>query len=482
MTSLLSFITGLTLLLISAFLCYGTFFAPHKLDAIVVTLIVYIPIGLFGTRLIRNALEENERSLAVYVISGSIWVGFLLLAAAAFFFYQVSTLPPSSPKFADEIPVNTVLYFGLGFTLIPLLILFGGVVIEAINDGRILLLVMITCIFIGVFGVFAVGVGIYSMYFSEETSSTATVVNQSQNTIIPTEKPVTLAKARTSIISANVKYWRLIGSGTFTLKIEGSINYGGSDRTVTTESRINLGDKDALAPGIPFGVMVGKIGEKGEPFQLFSTYKYDGNENLYIALNDSYYGDNTGQYIVKVEPVVTQLQKRSSQPRTSPVSCVQNPASSCWTINPKNLTLCPPLNTRPASVEFLNDEVWIYVPANMKQGIKAISNERSFTLQKGDKFEIRAEGQVRFSNDHPCTTPEGVSGWYDPVVDSPFNQNVGGLEFSIGSLQNNRYFAGTYYIGTAQESGVPTFRVIERLTGYEDNNSGGFAVVLRKIE
>jgi hypothetical protein len=72
-------------------------------------------------------------------------------------------------------------------------------------------------------------------------------------------------------------------------------------------------------------------------------------------------------------------------------------------------------------------------------------------------------------------------GWYDPYIDSPFKQNVGGLEFSIGSLSSNRFFAGEHYYGTVEYSGIPVFRIIERMAGYSDDNLGSFTVTIQRI-
>jgi hypothetical protein len=121
------------------------------------------------------------------------------------------------------------------------------------------------------------------------------------------------------------------------------------------------------------------------------------------------------------------------------------------------------------------------VPANADHGVTCENGGREFRLQQGDEFEIEATGLIGFSADHPCVNPEGMRGWYDPYVDSPFKQNVGGLEFAISSFQSNRYFAGTYYRSHATAGGVPTFRIIERANGFHDNNQGAFNVTIRKL-
>lgn len=101
-------------------------------------------------------------------------------------------------------------------------------------------------------------------------------------------------------------------------------------------------------------------------------------------------------------------------------------------------------------------------------------------MQKGQMIEVSAAGTVLFSLDHPRSSPDGINGWYDPSADSPFKQNVGGLEFAIGSLSSNRYFAGTHYKGVAPESGELIFRVIDRKEGYGEKNAGGFKVEVKR--
>ena len=52
-------------------------------------------------------------------------------------------------------------------------------------------------------------------------------------------------------------------------------------------------------PGLQFGMLIGKIGEDGEPFKIGSFYKAETvNKELYVAINDSYYSDNRGKYVI----------------------------------------------------------------------------------------------------------------------------------------------------------------------------------------
>ncbi len=156
-----------------------------------------------------------------------------------------------------------------------------------------------------------------------------------------------------------------------------------------------------------------------------------------------------------------------------------------WTINPPSDMPCRELLTPPPSVTINNDrtEAKIVIPSNLDLGLAARNEQgREFILHTGEEFEITATGKVKFSDDHPCVDANGMNGWYDNHVDSPFNQNVGGLEFAIGNLMENRYFAGTHYQGKAEANGIFIGRVIETTKGYKDNNSGAFTVTVKKIK
>jgi hypothetical protein len=182
------------------------------------------------------------------------------------------------------------------------------------------------------------------------------------------------------------------------------------------------------------------------------------------------------------KPTKQMATRPNSQPTTTNPNCVVSyPSGSCWTIIPPN-SPCSGLSTQSASVDVASDgkSGRLTVPANASHGVRAEdASGNQFRLQQGDEFQIEASGLASFSADHPCVGPDGLRGWYDPVVDSPFKQNVGALEFSIGSLENNRYFAGTYYRGTANADGMPTFRIVDRLGGYTGH--GAFNVTIRKL-
>ena len=157
-----------------------------------------------------------------------------------------------------------------------------------------------------------------------------------------------------------------------------------------------------------------------------------------------------------------------------------------WTKNPPPDLPCEDLPTPKGSVQISPDgkEVTMVVPANLDRGVPSHDAQgKEFTLQKGDKFEVSVTGKIKFSKDHPCVGPYGMDGWYDSHVDSPFFENVGGLEFAIGALTSdwsNRFLPGTDKTFTAQTSGFVVARIIEQDKGYSDDNSGAFTVTIKK--
>lgn len=121
----------------------------------------------------------------------------------------------------------------------------------------------------------------------------------------------------------------------------------------------------------------------------------------------------------------------------------------------------------------------MFVPANSETGIVTHNKYSRFELKEGDSFDIQTDGKVNVGNGYPCIGAEGMYGWYDPFVDSPFSQNVGGLEFAFDSFDSKHFFVGKYYRGIAEKAGFLVFRVIDRPGDYK-NNSGGYTVLVRK--
>ncbi len=184
----------------------------------------------------------------------------------------------------------------------------------------------------------------------------------------------------------------------------------------------------------------------------------------------------------KSEPNISQrpVSQSSHSVNSKPTCVITYSSGSCWTVSPPQ-EKCGNLPTSRPAVSINGNTCKIIVTPTEAGGVSAVDGAgNQFVIQKGDSLDIQSIGLVNFSKEHPCAPPDGVNGWYDPYADSPFTQNVGGLEFSIGSLTNKHYFAGSHTNIIAENSGVPVFRVIDRANGYSSNNSGAFTVTITK--
>ncbi len=98
-------------------------------------------------------------------------------------------------------------------------------------------------------------------------------------------------------ISSTSSEWVEICSSDCTVSVQGSVDYGGE--IATPDSSPRMGDKTAKADGIPFGVLVAKVGKDGKPFHVGSSKTIQSGEKaVYVVVNDSYYADNKGSYTV----------------------------------------------------------------------------------------------------------------------------------------------------------------------------------------
>jgi hypothetical protein len=94
--------------------------------------------------------------------------------------------------------------------------------------------------------------------------------------------------------------WSPIGSGSFTIEVSGQIDFGGITSTPEGVRRTGEGVKNALAPELPFGAVIAKIGDNGRPLVVGYSHRFDTEERVYIAINDSDYSDNSGSYRIRV--------------------------------------------------------------------------------------------------------------------------------------------------------------------------------------
>lgn len=148
-----------------------------------------------------------------------------------------------------------------------------------------------------IIGILLLGFGAYFIFKPDKPAQ------EDQN---PTPVPISIPPVNTStpsgktlVLQANESGWKSIGSGKITIHVSGTIDFGGQQATPDTS--MIMGDSTALVPGVPFGAVVGKIGENGKPFKVGSLYKFNTSENVYIAINDSTYSDNTGSYTITIE-------------------------------------------------------------------------------------------------------------------------------------------------------------------------------------
>lgn len=114
----------------------------------------------------------------------------------------------------------------------------------------------------------------------------------------PTGQPRALPIGFERVIElrANEPGWKAVGSGPLTIKAEGTIDIGGL-QTAPDDNRW-AGDARALVRGLPYGMLVAKIGETGEPFRVGKMAQVAMKDVVYLAINDADYSDNSGSYTV----------------------------------------------------------------------------------------------------------------------------------------------------------------------------------------
>jgi hypothetical protein len=103
---------------------------------------------------------------------------------------------------------------------------------------------------------------------------------------------------KTIEIRANQPGWQSIGKGPLAINAVGRINYGG--REAVPGKSETLAGEGSPAPGLPQGILLAKIGETGKPFKCGGVCKVTANDNIYLAINDSDYSDNSGVYTVTI--------------------------------------------------------------------------------------------------------------------------------------------------------------------------------------
>lgn len=101
---------------------------------------------------------------------------------------------------------------------------------------------------------------------------------------------------RTIQLPADDPAWKPIGRGPLMITATGTVDLGGI-RTVANDEK-RPGDDKALVPSLPYGTLVGRIGENGKPFKLGVRAQVAQHDVFYLNINDSDYADNSGAYTV----------------------------------------------------------------------------------------------------------------------------------------------------------------------------------------
>jgi len=118
---------------------------------------------------------------------------------------------------------------------------------------------------------------------------------------VPRAQKLYLSKGekRTMDLFADQPGWIPVAYGPIDIECFGVIDIGG----VESDPRGNVtvpGDAHALIPRLPYGAVVAKIGENGQPFAVEFFSQISMKEMVYVAINDSNYSDNTGAYTLIV--------------------------------------------------------------------------------------------------------------------------------------------------------------------------------------
>lgn len=104
---------------------------------------------------------------------------------------------------------------------------------------------------------------------------------------------------RTIQLPSNDAAWKPVGRGPLVITATGTIDLGGI-RTVPNDDK-RPGDEKALVPSLPYGTLIGRIGENGRPFKIGIRAQVAQRDVLYLNVNDADYTDNSGAYTVTLK-------------------------------------------------------------------------------------------------------------------------------------------------------------------------------------
>jgi hypothetical protein len=119
-----------------------------------------------------------------------------------------------------------------------------------------------------------------------------------QTSSVVSTAPTPLASDEQRIIELQAnENWRLIGKGPIRIRASGTADLGGGLKTAPNDEQ-KPGDETALAPDLPYGTLVARIGENGKPFKIGISGQINAREPVYLAINDGDRSDNSGFYTV----------------------------------------------------------------------------------------------------------------------------------------------------------------------------------------
>jgi hypothetical protein len=121
----IGFFIGLTLTLFSLWFGYEVFFVEPTVNTIFVFIILFIPLGLIGLGLMSTAAGKTD--IASILLFGSIWIGVMCFGFAALMIFEATSVSvgPNYKFLSDRYSIPFVIFLGLAFTGIPLLIVYG---------------------------------------------------------------------------------------------------------------------------------------------------------------------------------------------------------------------------------------------------------------------------------------------------------------------------------------------------------------------
>ena len=149
-----------------------------------------------------------------------------------------------------------------------------------------------------VYGLVALAVALFAVRLwlvnvrPEEEGSAAAVVTLPADDLADGQQ-------RTIQIVANDPNWKAIGRGPLMVTATGKVDLGGLQTAPDDEKR--HGDDKALVPALPYGMLIGRVGENSKPFRIGRIAQIAQHDVLYLNINDSDYSDNSGEYTVTVK-------------------------------------------------------------------------------------------------------------------------------------------------------------------------------------